>query len=70
MTSTAQAGTLEQALDDLERHADVALRALTAATKEAKRLKTAAANGQLRDVQQATSEIGAAPFHQDHPACS
>ena len=57
MTSTAQAGTLEQALDDLERHADGALRALTAAAKEAKRLKTAAAHGQLRDVQQSVEAV-------------
>ena len=51
------AATLEEALDALERDADAALRCLTAATKEAKRLKAAAAAGQLRDVQQSVDAL-------------
>ena len=43
--------TLEAALEAIERDADAALRVLAATTKEAKRLKAAAAMGQLRDVQ-------------------
>jgi hypothetical protein len=58
MTSTPAPTTLEQALDCLERDADAALAALLAAAKEAKRLKAAAATGQLRDVQQAVDAVG------------
>jgi hypothetical protein len=60
MTSTAApatTATLEQALDLLERDADAALRALQAAAKEAKRLKAAAATGQVRDVHRAVEAV-------------
>ena len=57
MRSTPAPTTLEEALDAVERDADAALRALSAAAREAKRLKAAAANGQLRDVQQAVDAV-------------
>lgn len=47
------ANSLEQALAELERHADNAVRSLTSALKEAKKVKAAAATGQLRDLRQA-----------------
>jgi hypothetical protein len=56
-TTTADHATLEHALDVLEHDADVALRALLAAAKEAKRLKAAAATGQLRDVQRTVEAV-------------
>ena len=59
MTDSPVPTTLEQALDALERDADSSLRALLAAVKEAKRLKAAAATGQLRDVQQAFDAVDA-----------
>ncbi len=43
---------LEQALDDIERAADGAVRAAAAALAEAKRVKAAAASGQLRALRQ------------------
>lgn len=51
--SPAPDGSLEQALADLEAHAKSTVRALTAAVKAAKRVKSVAAAGLLRDVQQA-----------------
>jgi len=57
MTSPPVPTALEQALDALERAADASLKALLAAAKEAKRLKAAAATGQLRDVQQAVDAV-------------
>ena len=44
--------SLEQALDDIERAADGAVRAAAAALTEAKRVKAAAASGQLRTLRQ------------------
>ena len=44
--------SLEEALDDIERAADGAVRAATAALTEAKRVKAAAASGQLRALRQ------------------
>lgn len=46
-------GSLEQALAAIEQEADVALRALGAAVREAKRAKSAAAVGQVRELGQA-----------------
>ena len=57
MTSNPPPGTLEEALATVERDADATLRALLVAVKEAKRLKAAAAAGQLRDVQHAVDAI-------------
>ncbi len=57
MTSAPTHETLEDALATIERDADAALRALTVAAREAKRLKAAAATGQLRDVQQAVEAV-------------
>jgi hypothetical protein len=57
MTSTHSHESLEDALATVERDAEAALRALTAAAREAKRLKAAAASGQLRDVQQAVEAV-------------
>ena len=54
---TNEAGTLEQALDAIEREAEGALRNLSAALKEAKRVKTAAAQGQLRDLRAALDAL-------------
>jgi hypothetical protein len=48
-----QSTTLEAALQAVELDADAALTALGAALKQAKRAKTAAALGQIRDLQQA-----------------
>ncbi len=45
-------GTLEEALQAVERDADVAIKALGAALKAAKKAKSAAAVGQIRDLQQ------------------
>ncbi|MEX2658382.1 MAG: hypothetical protein WD232_01700 [Acidimicrobiales bacterium] len=57
---------LEQALEDIERDAEVAVRGLAAALKEAKKAKAAAASGQLRELRSAlegavalTDEAGA-----------
>lgn len=44
--------SLEQALRDLEREADTAVRNLATALKEAKKLKAAAATGQMRELRQ------------------
>ena len=44
--------TLEEALQAVERDADVAIKALGAALKAAKKAKSAAAVGQIRDMQQ------------------
>jgi hypothetical protein len=57
MTGAPAHATLEDVLATVERDAEAALRALTAALKEAKRLKAAAATGQLRDVQQAVEGV-------------
>jgi hypothetical protein len=57
MTSTPVHETLEDALATLERDAEATLRALTVAIREAKRLRSAAATGQLRDVQQAVESV-------------
>ncbi len=46
------ANTLEQALTSLERDADAAVRSLTSALKEAKKLKAAAAAGLFRELRQ------------------
>ncbi len=46
-------GTLEDALQAVERDADAAIRALAAALKAAKKAKSAAGVGQIRDMQQA-----------------
>ncbi len=43
---------MEQALEDIERAADGAVRSAAAALKEAKRVKTAAASGELRTLRQ------------------
>ncbi len=48
-----EANSLEQALADLERDADSAVRSLTSALKEAKKVKAAATTGQLRELRQA-----------------
>jgi len=48
-----EANSLEQALADLERDADSAVRSLTSALKEAKKVKVAATTGQLRELRQA-----------------
>jgi hypothetical protein len=50
---TTQPTTLEAALQAVELDADAALKSLGAALKQAKRAKTAAALGQIRDLQQA-----------------
>jgi hypothetical protein len=50
--SPAPDGSLEQALADLEAHAESTARALMAAAKAAKRVQSAAATGLLRDVAQ------------------
>jgi hypothetical protein len=50
--SPAPDGSLEQALGDLEAHAESTVKALTAAAKAAKRVKSAAASGLLRDIAQ------------------
>lgn len=50
---TNQPNSLEEALQDVERDADTAIKALGAALKTAKKAKTAAAHGQVRDLQQA-----------------
>lgn len=50
---TNQPNTLEEALQATERDADAAIRALGAALKAAKKAKSAAAVGQIRDLQQA-----------------
>ena len=50
---TDQPTTLESALQAVERDADATIRALGAALKAAKKAKTAAAHGQIRDLQQA-----------------
>lgn len=44
--------SLEQSLADLERHADSAIRGLTSALKETKKVRAAAATGQLRELRQ------------------
>lgn len=46
------ANSLEQSLADMERDAEAAVRSLAAALKEAKRVKAAAAAGQLRELRQ------------------
>jgi hypothetical protein len=50
---TTQPTTLEEALRAVERDADAAIKALGAALKAAKKAKSAAAHGQIRDLQQA-----------------
>jgi hypothetical protein len=50
---TTQRTTLEEALQAVERDADAAIKSLGAALKVAKRAKTAASLGQVRDLQQA-----------------
>lgn len=50
---TDDAATLEEALQAVERDADAALKALGAVLKAAKKAKSAAAVGQIRDLQQA-----------------
>jgi hypothetical protein len=50
---TAQPNSLEDALKTTEHEADSAIKALGAALKAAKRAKAAAAQGQIRDLQQA-----------------
>jgi len=50
---TIRPTTLEEALQAVERDADAAIRSLGAVLKAAKRAKTAAAVGQIRDLQQA-----------------
>ena len=47
--------SLESSLSALERDADAAIRSLTAALKDAKKVKAAAAAGQLRELRQALS---------------
>ena len=57
---------LESALEALERDADAAVKTLTGALREAKKVKAAAAAGQLRDVQsglEATSRLADASAH-------
>lgn len=44
--------TLEESLADLEREADAAVRSLSAALREAKKVKAVAATGQLRELRQ------------------
>lgn len=44
--------SLEQALEDIERQGDLAVRAANAALRDAKRMKAAAATGQLRSLRQ------------------
>jgi hypothetical protein len=51
--SELQSGGLEEALRSVELGAEAVIRALAAATKEAKRAKSAAAVGQVRELQQA-----------------
>lgn len=51
--SATSTGTLEQALAELERDADAALKSLGAALRETKRVKASAASGHLRDIRQA-----------------
>lgn len=58
MSEARDRSSLEEALAALERDTDRALRALTDAAKQAKRLKAAAATGQLRDVQQGVEAVG------------
>ena len=53
MTDQARPATLEEALQLVERDADVAIKALGAALKAAKRAKAAASLGLVRDLQQA-----------------
>jgi hypothetical protein len=50
---TDQPTTLEEALQATERDADAAIKALGAALRSAKKAKSAAAHGQVRDLQQA-----------------
>jgi hypothetical protein len=50
---TGQPSSLEEALQEVERDADGAIKALGAALKAAKKAKAAAAHGQIRDLQQA-----------------
>jgi hypothetical protein len=54
---TNQPTTLEEALQNVERDADAALKSLAAALKAAKRAKAAAALGQIRDLQQAMEAV-------------
>jgi hypothetical protein len=56
-TAPDSTATLEQALADLESHADSTVRALMTAVKAAKRVKHAAAAGLLRDLQQAADTV-------------
>ncbi|MGH9086975.1 MAG: hypothetical protein ACRDYZ_02530 [Acidimicrobiales bacterium] len=49
---TSEPATLEEALQGVERDADAALKSLTAALREAKRVKHAAAAGHIRDLEQ------------------
>ena len=53
MTDQARPATLEEALQLVERDADVAIKALVAALKAAKKAKAAASLGLVRDLQQA-----------------
>jgi hypothetical protein len=60
---TTGPGTLEEALQAVERDADSAIRSLGAALKAAKKAKSAAAVGQIRELQQAmdaTASLAAA----------
>lgn len=50
---TSQPTSLEEALQEVERDADGAIKVLGSALKAAKKAKTAAAHGQIRDLQQA-----------------
>lgn len=50
---TTEPGTLEGALQAVERDADAAIRALGAALRAAKKARSAAAGGQIRELQQA-----------------
>ncbi|MGH9055630.1 MAG: hypothetical protein ACRDYY_07175, partial [Acidimicrobiales bacterium] len=50
---TSEHPSLEDALADVERDADAAIKSLGAALKAAKKAKTAATLGQVRDLQQA-----------------
>jgi hypothetical protein len=54
---TVETTGLETALAALERDADGAVRALAGALREAKRVKLAASNGQIRDVQAALDGV-------------
>ncbi len=56
-TSPEPMASLEQALADLEGHAESTVRALMAAVKAAKRAKNTASAGLLRDVQQAVDTV-------------